>query len=59
MIKYWIKFYISIHKTSLYLAVEKQNIQIVELLLSRKDLKSNILNIYKAIFSNIVQYFTF
>ena len=41
----WIELIFYIYKTALYLAVEKENIEIIKLLLSNDKLDINILNI--------------
>ena len=40
------KFYLKINKTALFLAIEKENIEIVKLLLSNKNIDVNIINIF-------------
>ena len=37
---------IKIHKTALYTAVEKENIEIIKLLLTNENIDINILNIF-------------
>ena len=44
------KLYNIIYKTALYAAIEKENIEIVKLLLTNEKLDINILNIFKYIF---------
>lgn len=39
------KFFFIIHKTALHLAVEKGNPEIVQLLLSRPDINTNIASV--------------
>ena len=41
---------IYINKTSIYLAVEKENIEIVQLLLTQKNIDANALNILNQIY---------
>ena len=40
------KFYYLFDKTALYLAIEKENIEIVKLLLSNEKIDVNIINIF-------------
>lgn len=40
-IKYFNDIYIRFHKTALYLAVEKENVEIIKLLLSNNELDIN------------------
>ena len=43
------KFFHLFDKTALYLAIEKENIEIVKLLLSNEKVDINIINIFKFI----------
>lgn len=40
------KFYLKINKTALFLAIEKENIEIIKLLMSNENIDINIINVF-------------
>ena len=48
---------IKIHKTALYVAIEKENIEIIKLLLTNENIDINILNVFNIFLQNLKSYY--